>query len=220
MSEPRKNPSHEAQGLALFTDAFREQPNVRGLWGVVARQIQDFETALFEVLTKRLLTWALGSVVPYEDGSAGGVALEDAEASQLDTLGALVGQAREGRGDPAYAAAIRLRVLANRSNGLANDMLRIAKVANPGPPAEFTYAESYPASFQISVVPITDATEASKFLQIAKPAGVAFDLLYSTDTTGQTIIWADDISGEIQVGLADDILPDTITNLAGDVIHS
>jgi len=76
------------------------------LWAqLLGRQFNDLETAfqsLFAVLS-----------------------INDAAGAQLDLIGRIVGQAREGLGDVAYRCALRARVLANRSNGTPEELYAV-----------------------------------------------------------------------------------------------
>ena len=66
-------------------------------------QIQDLEDSSFEVLLNRWIDTAVGV--------------------QLDGVGAIVGEAREGRGDDEYRLAIKARIQINFSEATPEDIL-------------------------------------------------------------------------------------------------
>lgn len=214
-----KNAKHVETALDLFTDQFRDKTNVAGVTTSIVNGVQALEDAIWETLTERLLVDESGTViadVPATPEGAGNITLEDATNAQLDTIGALVGEERLNRSDPQYAAAIRLRNRANQSNGKPNDLQTIAVLGATAPGVEIDYNEVWPAGVNISIIPLETGNEVGRLLEDAAPAGVAVTLIYSPDTTGETIRWGSSVGTASRgYGFAD--TADTITNLAAAV---
>ena len=115
--------------------------------------------------------------------------LDSAVGDQLDKLGAIVGQGRQGMLDSLYRTFIKGKIAVNRSNGWASDMINIASLLDPAP----TYQELYPATIRIELsqqlsdypnVPSILNTELNNvrtaintLLLQGKPAGVSLDVI-------------------------------------------
>ncbi len=114
--------SHTTDHLEVAQDwiaeYLRSATNFQALLEIFMSQIQDLEDASWEILRSRLLVWKDGA-------EAGGDTVADATDAQLDMIGELVGEAREGREDEAYADAIRFRVRVNSSSGTPEDLLYV-----------------------------------------------------------------------------------------------
>ncbi len=123
---PVQETDHAGTGRALLIDQFRGQHAIRGILGSLMAQVQEIEDATFETIAGRIL-----------DG---------ASDAQLDSLGDLVGETRQGRGDTEYREAIRLRIRVNRSQGRAEDVIQVASISTEG---VYLYREFYPAGFEV-----------------------------------------------------------------------
>lgn len=80
--------------------------NIKKLLTSLLGPVQDMENALQTLFTERGIDYALGE--------------------QLDVLGRVVGQPRNGLEDEIYRRYIRARITANRSKGTINEITRIA----------------------------------------------------------------------------------------------
>jgi hypothetical protein len=125
-----------------------------------AKQIQDFETALFQTI--------------------GGHLLETATDSQLDDLGDLIGEPRLSRTDADYGESIRLRIRINRSNGTTSELLTILSLTLDGD--TFTYFEGDLAYFRVEAYDISEAKAKALLRNLgdAKPVGVRGEFWFST----------------------------------------
>jgi hypothetical protein len=103
---PSREDAHVATGKALLIEQFRKKPVIGGFLESFLSRIQDLEDEIWIVLWG----WYLGN----------------AQAGQLDDLGAIVGEGREGRDDTEYEAAIRVRIRVNRSKGRSVDVIAVA----------------------------------------------------------------------------------------------
>lgn len=88
---------HVTAAQARLTSQYSESTNILALVGIEAGRAQVLEDALWTLLTER---W-----------------LDDADGDQLDALGVIVGEAREGRPDSEYRSAIESRIFFNRGSG-------------------------------------------------------------------------------------------------------
>ncbi len=103
---PQRIDAHLDEGRKLLIEQFRKKPNIDGFLSAYLNRVQELEDEIWKVLWG----WVLGYAV----------------AGQLDDLGVVVGEAREGREDAEYEAAIRVRIRVNRSKGRSSDLVDIA----------------------------------------------------------------------------------------------
>jgi hypothetical protein len=111
VSIPEEITNHEGEAVALLTDAHRNTVVTRGIVEVLSRRAQAFETVLWQVLD--------------------GFNLDTCVGVQLDTLGAIVKEKRNGRGDANYRNMIKIRIKVLRSRGRAVDVLEVARLLDP-----------------------------------------------------------------------------------------
>lgn len=104
-----------------------KKPLLMALVGACATPAQDVEDAFFGILVQRWINSAAGA--------------------QLDVLGEIVGQARQGLPDDQYQLFIMARILVNKSSGGPEEIYSIFKLLIPAgmtmvikyfPPAAFT----------------------------------------------------------------------------------
>jgi len=138
---------------------FKKKPVFEAILAAFGNQIQDLETAHFEMLRYR---WIVSSV---------GV--------QLDGLGSIVGESREGRGDEEYRAAILVRVLINLCEGTPEEIITIMSDLV----GDVELREYYPAALTVRALellpPDIDPIRMRNFLLTCKPAGVLAHFIYS-----------------------------------------
>ncbi len=82
--------------------------NIRKLLRIYCAPMQALEDCLQQMLTERSVGTAVGA--------------------QLDLVGKIVGQDRIGLDDDAYRRYIRARISANKSDGLIEDLILVAKL--------------------------------------------------------------------------------------------
>lgn len=88
-----------------LAEQFKNQPQLAALLDTLNLQVQDIENALWQLLTERGMTTAVGA--------------------QLDVLGRIVGQPRQGQSDETYRLYLKARVLLNLSSGSTEDIYGI-----------------------------------------------------------------------------------------------
>ena len=135
MPVPTQDLAHVAEGQAFLTEHFKRAPVVNGILRALLLRLQAKENDLYLLLNSVQL-----SNHPLPGGPW----------QILDQLGAIVGVKREGRSDPDYLAAIKIKIRINRSQGLAEDIIQIAALVI----AAFTYREWYPAAFEVEALDI------------------------------------------------------------------
>lgn len=174
MSIYRKT-DHAEEAPTLLLDQYKDKPRLKALLLSYIRRVQELEDAIWDVLTKRLI--------------------DNAEGAQLDVLGRIVGQRREGREDDVYRLYIGARIRINSSKGRADDILDVLALVESVPTS---YTELYPASIAIEFL---DATEAPPTVLIdlarqAKPSGVRIGIVVPNAPVDQTFAFSDAVSGD------------------------
>jgi hypothetical protein len=101
-----------------------------------------------------------------------------AVGAQLDNLGEIVGQPREGRTDDVYRLWLQARILVNRSTGKADDTLTLlALIAGD---SDFDLIEYPPAAYAVYAFDLgVDEQAVFDLVKLVKPAGVRMILVYS-----------------------------------------
>lgn len=153
---------HVPRGVARLIDRYRHERTSALLASWLA-EVQAVEDALWQLLVERSVDSAVGA--------------------QLDVLGAIVGQPREGRNDETYRLWIRARNQVLRSSGTTTDVLGILRQIVP-PGVEASLEEHYPAAFVVRLHgPIEERTgyHVAHMLHLAKAAGVLFQMTWSVD---------------------------------------
>ena len=183
MGTPVHVTDHAEQAVARLADVFRVGTSVPALVRVMTRPIQDLEDAAWQVRLARSI-----------DGGSG---------AQLDVIGRIVGQQREGRTDDIYRLWLRARVLLNRGSGTGDDILGIFAAVMQGS-TTLQLEEQYPAGLvlRIGSAAVIDPAAASEILQLAKMAGVR--AILESATTIDTTSFAFDDNG---AGFGDDTTP-------------
>jgi len=147
--------THSTEALARLISQFRGKPNLEAILSVVIKQVQDLENVSFELLTERYI--------------------DVAEGAQVDGFGAIVGEAREGRGDAEYKIAIKARMQLNLGNGTPEDIIQLIRgIAGD---VRVRIYEFYPAAFMAEIVDpidplVVDPARILGIVQAGKPAGV------------------------------------------------
>lgn len=144
--------------------------NIEKLLACVIAPDQDIENALQQLKAYRFV--------------------DTAEGAQLDIIGRIVGQEREGLGDDDYRRYIRARIAANNSDGTTEDLITVGFLVVYSENATFTVTQEGPATarFRVGGLAVTAdlATILFKFIGAAKSAGVRIVLEWSSSAPGDT----------------------------------
>lgn len=145
---------------------------VQQLVEALATPSQEVEDTLIQLLTERAVDTAIGA--------------------QLDLLGKLVGEKRQGAADEDYRRRVRARISANRSEGTVEDIILVAR-QTLGDPTKVTVHLQPPAAVVVRILndAVTDATAAilAALLRDAAAGGVRIILESSSTPPGTTFKW-------------------------------
>lgn len=173
MASATQETQHSAKALARFTEQWKNKPVVNGIVKAVCGPVQTLENAVFDVIVNRLLANAVGV--------------------QLDSLGALVGEARENRIDADYKPAITIRIRVNRSQGKAEDILQVMTLAMQGAPFLYheTEVDNPAAAFEVVISNVAASLVRAlvRLLGETRSAGTRGVLVSTTIPDAQTHIW-------------------------------
>ena len=155
---------HVEQGLALLLSQYKDKPRIAALLSSYLRRVQELETAIFDVLIKRLI--------------------DNAVDEQLKVIGRIVGQFNEGGwDDDTYRLFIKARIRANKSNGHGDDVIDVLNLVEA---ADFVLSEVYPAAMYVDFETVTDADPMilMELARRAKGSGVRLQMLYGDHDVG------------------------------------
>lgn len=152
--------NHATEALSHLLQQYKGKDKIAALLNCFSAQIQEIESAFFELLNDR---W-----------------METSTGLQLDGLGQIVGEARQGRTDDDYRLALRVRILTNKSSGSTEQIIEILSLAIKSP---IELVEYFPASF---VTYITDS------LDCIVDSGTHTGPNYSPTLTDSTKDWSPD----------------------------
>ena len=140
---------HQDLGAARLIRQYRgERPRLQGALASFLLGVQSLEDVSMQVLTQR---WPLTAI---------GV--------QLDTLGKLVGQERGERSDAEYRLWILARILVNKGNGRAEELIHILDTLG----AESIIVTEGTSEIMIDVTNMDDGDQVQELMSEAKAGGV------------------------------------------------
>lgn len=147
-----QNTAHAVEAISHLIDFFKYGPRNQEVLKTIGLQLQELED----------MYWAMYHAF---DG-------DTAVGDQLDILGRLVGEKRQGRVDDDFRAAVKVRILVNISNGTIPELLKISETMVPT--ASVLIAEVAPMTIQVNFSTLTGTTLRTVFqiLRKAKAGGV------------------------------------------------
>lgn len=186
MGTPTHVNDHADRAAARLTQQFREGASVPALVRALSGGYQQLEDVLWDIRLRR----AVGA----------------AEGEQLDVLGRIVGQAREGRTDAVFRIWILARVRLNKGSGRPEDILTVFAAVTQGL-TTLALEEQYPAAFvlRIGMSPAVSAAELATLLKSARAAAVYAILEAPNDVPANTFTL--DTGPGLDVGKLADALP-------------
>jgi len=152
---------HSSEGVALLAQQYADAQRLQSLLISFLSRVQDADDDTLALIDAYDVDQAVGDL--------------------LDRLGALVDEGRAGRSDDDYRRAIRVRILANRSQGRVQDLLTIIDryLGGGGPDVQAT---EYVMAIAIWVhEPVSDPVRLFQIVKGATAAGVRLDLVYLAD---------------------------------------
>jgi hypothetical protein len=165
---PQREDEHVTTGLTFLTEQFKDAANVRAILRSYLGRIHELEDQTWDML------WAW--------------TLDYAEGLQLDDVGAIVGQFREGRSDDDYRDAIRLRTRINRSKGRSSDMTDVLLMLDP----TAGYREAPPLGWEATIYDIPNGGDIIRLVAQAKAASSYGVLVTSSWDAAEVWTFGDD----------------------------
>lgn len=147
---------HVAAGLGRLCQQFKDKQNIVDLITIFLQRYNDLEAALWALLVERGIDVAVGA--------------------QLDQIGKIVGQTRDGLVDDDYRRFIRARIAADRSDGVIEDLITVSRLVLNDAGALIVIDNEGDAGVAVRILQITvDDAVANvllEFLDVAKSGGV------------------------------------------------
>lgn len=165
---------HADQAKARLSQQFIGKTKVEALVDALLAPIQDLETALWDLLTKRQL--------------------DTAEGQQLDDIGEIVGEQRNGRIDTDYRRFISARIAVNRSRGTIPELLSITESILDDGAIDTVFDNDGPATVVLRLggtdVPDTTVLDILiYYLRQTVAAGVRIIIEWSSVDFGDAFYW-------------------------------
>ena len=163
---------HEAAALARLPEYLKSKPKLASLLAAFTAQCDDLEAALQDLLLDRAIDTGVGA--------------------QLDDIGTIVGQPRDGLSDAEYRRRLRIRIAVNRSRGTVADILKVASLFVTDASATFVLTSGGVAAYTLYVGGIETGDFAEQlltFLKSATAAGVRAILNYSVGDPVNSLVW-------------------------------
>ena len=155
----------EERTASLLIEQFKTKPKINELVRIFARQVQELEYVLADMLKIKDVNTATGD--------------------QLDILGEYVGEERNGRNDDDYRQAIILRSFINKSNGEPETVIQYAQYITNA--TEVQYFPVYPGKVLLQITTNFIVTvDTVELIQKVAPAGVKIlvDIVQDGDVFG------------------------------------
>lgn len=149
------------QGKDRLVTQWFDKPVVQGLLKSYMENVQTVEDIYQQLLDERSVFTAIGE--------------------QLDVVGTIVGEARNGKADDPYREAILNRISINTSNSTPEKIMQIMRTITGGDFVNIT--EHHPASFHLFVDKIPANTAAATLKSIAG-AGISTRLCFDDGNIG------------------------------------
>lgn len=177
---------HAGDALTRVTEAMKDRPNFAALLNAINAQNQDLENAFWQLATERTIDAGVGA--------------------QLDLIGEIVGLARESAVDDRYRLLLKAKVKVNRSSGTIPELLVILALIFDLPAAFLSLRPEYPAGFTVvasgAAISSDAAAVATRFLHLAKVAGVRVLFEWAETDADNTFTYADAIPRTVTVANA------------------
>lgn len=160
------DPNHVLEANALLLAQFIDKPNFLAFLQSYINRIQELENAIYAVFWQRLIA------------NASGV--------QLDGLGQIVGQARNGLADTDYRTLLFVRIRLNYSSGLMQDITDVCALFLQTSPPPIVLTEAPPAAFLLQLLGFSPAQATTLASVVMQARGAAINLQLEYETTTHT----------------------------------
>ena len=152
---------HAARTRARLLQQFKDKERVEAVLDAISAEVQEIEDVFFKLITERQIDTAIGQ--------------------QLDEIGEIVGQKRNGLSDVDYRVRLKVRIQRNASNATPNEILDVMSgLINI---TSIEYFNTFPATFfvQFEGDMLTDDAELFEAVLEMSPSGVEFYLVQFDD---------------------------------------
>lgn len=171
MNEPIQKSTLADEGVSNLISQFKDKPSLEALARALLDQVQLVEDGAFTVYN--------------------GTKLADAEGTQLDGIGQVVGELRKGRSDSEYREGLASKILQNLCEGTTEDVISVVR-SILGSLSLFQVLEflTDPALFLVSVPEEITGVTAELLAQVlssSSPAGVRMILEWYQATPAFTM---------------------------------
>jgi hypothetical protein len=183
MIDIAQNTEHATEAIARLIQQYKDKPRIEAFINALSARVQDLEDTLYDILVES--------------------AIANATGTQLDDIGDIVGQQRQGMLDAEYRTFVRARVKANRSSGRLEELIEILKLILDGqtvpPTSSILTRDAYPASVVIEATGVVSNTLIiwRDFLNRAKAAGIRLGFISNSEEDDAFI--ADDSEGSLSL---------------------
>lgn len=164
---------HALRARARLLEQYRNRPQLASFVAGMASTVQTLEDAIFAMIAQTAIPTATGV--------------------WLEWLGAIVGEERGAEGDAVFRRYILARILANRSHGTLEDVVRVLDAAFGAPVASPAIRELGRACLQVD--PNTDYATSLRdrlirLLASTRAAGVGQTLFWQADGLSKTFTFS------------------------------
>lgn len=119
--------NHVDEALELLLEQYKNKEKFKSLLSSYMVQVQKIEDALWQLYSETGLETAIGT--------------------QLDGLGRILKEPRNGRVDARYRVFLKARILSNRSSGTVEELLAVIELVTASTPTRIT--EYFPACIEV-----------------------------------------------------------------------
>jgi len=171
-------PDHVARTLSLLIEEFKRSPLLNSTVKIIVTQAQEIEFEGNALLTDRRLSQAGGA--------------------QLDGMGSIVGEPREGRSDEAYREAIEFRIYINISNAEPETLIAALKFTTNA--SRVILWELCPATIQMYTNGSFIPDNMTKTMDEIVAGGVSIEYISTSEGTLPFAFALDDLSDNPEGG--------------------
>lgn len=169
--------THADDAVAEVIGQYQGRPRFEAVLRALVRQFQDIEDAVWDVYFQTVI--------------------DNASDAELDLIGRVVGQKRNGSPDPDYRVFLKARIKTNRSDGKAATLISIATLLLGD--VTIAYREYYPSAIVMSAdgVSVNSFIVWRDFLHKAKGAAKSIQFGFSKQPSTNTIKFGSFYRGQV-----------------------
>lgn len=155
-------PNHVSRSISLLIEQFENSPYINALVFALILPSQEIEYVLYDLLTKRNLN--------------------DAYGVNLDAIGEILGESRDGRDDEEYRSIMKVKPIINNSHGEPETLITYLRLIFGA--TDIIFKEIFPAAVEMTFVsPIQVPSTIRSDLENIAPAGVRLIIKFTNVLT-------------------------------------